>query len=112
MPRYALSQTDLLRLVVLATGVDTAKPDEAMAILRKAEYLSDTPPAKPETPLDLATASMPASVIDGSRVRIGGPITGTVDARPKGAPVTGTDAPKDDAEQGDAPQAFQPAKPE
>ena len=109
MPRYALSQTDLLRLVVLATGVDTAKPDEAMAILRNAEYLSDEAPAKPEAPADLAPAPLPAEVMETSRIRIGGPITGTIEDRPKGAPVTGTDAPQD---QGEGAQAFPPVKPE
>ena len=111
MPRYALSQTDLLRLVVLATGVDTAKPDEAMAILRNAEYLSDTPAAKPEAPADLAPSPMPAALIDGSRIRIGGPVT--AEARPKGAPVTGNDAPQGKVEPADgAEQAFPPVKPE
>lgn len=89
MPRYALDQGDLLRLVALASGVDSAKPDEAMAILRRAEYLSEEPALEPQTAPDLASARLPPTVIDGSRLN------------PKGAyPVTETG------------QAEAPAKPE
>ena len=90
MPRYALDQGDLLRLVALASGVAVAEPDEPMAILRRSEFLAEEAADEPQAATDVAPAPLPDTL---NR-------TSGAWAKPQPSPVTETG-------QGEAP-----AKPE